>query len=49
MLFAFLTGALTLLSALGCSGWVRSRQIGWITTALSAFGAIMVIVLTLPN
>jgi hypothetical protein len=49
MLFAFLTGALTLLGAMGCSGWIRSRQIGWITTSLSGFGAAMIVVLTLLN
>ena len=49
MLFAFLTGALTLLAGLGCSGWIRSRPLGWITTILGAFGAAMVLVLTVLN
>jgi MFS superfamily sulfate permease-like transporter len=49
MLLAFLVGTLTLLAGLGCSGWIRSSQLGWITTFVSAFGAATVIVLTLLN
>jgi hypothetical protein len=49
MLCAFLAGSLALLAGLGCSGWIRSRQLGWITAAISTFGAAMIIMLTLLN
>ena len=49
MLAAFLTGTLALLAGLGCSGWIRTRLIGWITSGVSAFGAVMVVILTLLN
>ncbi|WP_344709476.1 hypothetical protein [Sphingomonas humi] len=49
MLLGFMVGTLALLGSLGCCGWLRSRQIGWITAAVGFFGAMMVIVLTVYN
>jgi hypothetical protein len=49
MLIAFLVGTLALLGGLGCSGWLRSRLLGWLTTGVSAFGAAMVVQLTVLN
>jgi hypothetical protein len=49
MIASFLAGTLSLLGGLGCSGWIRSKEIGWVTAGVSALGALMVIILTLLN
>lgn len=42
----FSLGTLSLLASLGCSGWARSRSIGWITTIVALIGAVFIIGMT---
>ena len=37
----FLLGVYLLLLTLGLAGWIRSRRMGWATTALAALGAFL--------
>jgi len=46
MSLGFALGALSLLASLGCSGWTRSRAIGWITTTAALVGAAFIIGMT---
>jgi hypothetical protein len=46
MTLGFSVGSLSLLASLGCSGWTRSRSIGWITTIAAAVGAGFIITMT---
>lgn len=38
----FSLGAYGLIAAIGCAGWVRSKRMGWATTALATLGAIAI-------
>lgn len=46
MSLGFAIGSLSLLASLGCSGWTRSRAIGWITTIATLIGAAFIIGMT---
>ncbi len=46
MTLGFSLGALSLLASLGCSGWTRSRSVGWITTIAALVGAVFIIGMT---
>lgn len=46
MTLAFGVGSMALLLALGASGWVRSRRLGWLTTSVSLVGLLVVLFLT---
>ena len=46
MSLGFTIGTLFLLASLGCSGWTRSRTIGWITTLAALAGALVIIGMT---
>jgi hypothetical protein len=46
MSLGFAIGSLSLLASLGCSGWMRSRGIGWITTIAALVGSILIIIMT---
>jgi hypothetical protein len=46
MAIGFSAGTLSLLASLGCSGWTRSRSIGWITTIAALVGAIFIVGMT---
>jgi hypothetical protein len=46
MALGFVVGTLSLLASLGCSGWTRSRGIGWITTIAAAIGALLIMAMT---
>jgi hypothetical protein len=46
MSLGFTVGSLTLLASLGCSGWTRSRSVGWITTCAALAGAALIILMT---
>jgi hypothetical protein len=46
MSLGFSLGSLSLLASLGCSGWSRSRAVGWITTTAGIVGAILIISMT---
>jgi len=46
MSVGFTTGALSLLASLGCSGWTRSRSIGWTTTIAAIVGTTLIISMT---
>lgn len=46
MTLSFLGGVLTLVGAVGAGGWLRSRRMGWATTALAALGLLAVLFLT---
>lgn len=46
MTLAFMLGILALLGALAMSGWIRSRTLGRVTSALSFVGLIAVLFLT---
>ncbi len=46
MTLGFGIGAFSLLAGLGCSGWTRSRGIGWVTTIAATIGAMLVIGMT---
>jgi hypothetical protein len=39
---ALVLGICLLLSSLGLSGWIRSRALGWTTSVVSAFAAILI-------
>ena len=43
MSLGFTLGSLSLLASLGCSGWTRSRAVGWITTIAASTGAAFII------
>lgn len=36
----FVVGVYALIAAIGCAGWVRSRRMGWTTTALASLGVL---------
>lgn len=46
MSLGFSLGTLSLLASLGCSGWTRSRAIGWITTIAALVGSTFIIGMT---
>lgn len=46
MSLGFTVGSLALLASLGCSGWTRSRAIGWTTTIAAAVGAALILSMT---
>lgn len=46
MSLGFSLGLLSLLASLGCSGWTRSRSVGWITTVAAAVGSALIVVVT---
>lgn len=46
MSLGFTIGSLSLLASLGCSGWTRSRAVGWITTVAALAGALIIIGMT---
>jgi hypothetical protein len=46
MTLGFGIGTMALLASLGCSGWTRSRQIGWITSIAAGVGALCILLLT---
>lgn len=46
MSLGFLAGLLSLLASLGCSGWTRSRSVGWITTVASSVGSVLIAAVT---
>lgn len=46
MALSFLVGMLTLMAAVGVSGWVHSRRLGAATTTSAALGLLLVISLT---
>lgn len=46
MVLGFSLGSLSLLASLGCSGWTRSRSIGWITTIAASIGAAFILDMT---
>ncbi|MDN4633998.1 hypothetical protein QCD71_20990 [Sphingomonas sp. PsM26] len=46
MSLGFTVGSLSLLASLGCSGWTRSRAIGWITSSAALAGAALIISMT---
>jgi hypothetical protein len=46
MTLGFAIGALSLLASLGCSGWTRSRGIGWTTTIAALVGALFIVGMT---
>ena len=46
MSVGFTAGALSLLGSLGCSGWTRSRSIGWTTTIAAIVGATLIVSMT---
>lgn len=46
MSLGFSVGTLSLLASLGCSGWTRSRAIGWTTTVAAVIGAVLIMSMT---
>jgi len=46
MSLGFGVGIYSLLFAIGCSGWLRTRATGWTTTVISLVGAIIIGLLT---
>jgi hypothetical protein len=46
MSLGFTLGSLSLLASLGCSGWTRSRAIGWTTTLAATAGAALIASMT---
>lgn len=46
MSLGFTVGSLSLLASLGCSGWARSRAIGWTTTVAAVVGAALIVTMT---
>lgn len=47
MSLSFAAGMLALLMAIGASGWLRSRRIGWITGGIAAIGIVLIAALTI--
>lgn len=45
---AFLVGIFSLVFASGCSGWLRSKRLGWLSTFLSLLGAYVLGSVILP-
>ena len=46
MALGFSVGLLSLLASLGCSGWTKSRGIGWTTTFAALVGATLIVLMT---
>ena len=46
MSLGFTIGSMSLLASLGCSGWTRSRAIGWTTTVAATVGATLIVSMT---
>lgn len=46
MSLGFYVGLLSLLASLGCSGWTRSRSVGWITTVAALVGSALIVLVT---
>lgn len=45
---AFLVGVLALVFSSGCSGWIRSRRLGFASTALAVLGTLVLASVVLP-
>lgn len=43
MSLGFFVGLMSLLASLGCSGWKRSRSVGWITTVAASVGSALIV------
>lgn len=46
MSLGFFVGLLSLLAGIGCSGWTRSRGVGWITTVAASVGLALILAVT---